>query len=773
MIALDFPEEGMELKTLADAVSRRLGVPILYDESITNKKVIIRVPVDVPEGALMGVLQSALRMKGMALVDAEPAGWKQIVLAQSLAAVARPATGPVTRPSGGEEAGAVSQVFTLKSADPNRVAEAIRPFLTQPGGNVLAVPGTRELIVSDYAAVIRRVDEVIRRLDVETPVEVRGVPLKYADAGHVVSTAKDMLGAKQGASGDTLAGAGIFLSADERANQVLVTAPPARMKEVLDVIGKIDTQIETQTRVYRLTNVSADRVDRLMKDLLGAAAGRSYQSSVDRESRSLVVSATPAVQAQLEALVKELDVPVAAEQSPIRFYKLKNTKAADVLATLNGLQGNEGGYGFDETGAGAGVSGEGRSTGVAGEALAPSLVPAPGVSSPEASPGVVQSRMGTRSAIQGGVMTPGGDMSRQQGIGGPGTVSSRSMGAAAYGARGAYGSYGGDRVAPGLSGGFGFGGQRSALSPDAVVTADVNTNSIIVIAAPAVQQMYAELIQKLDERRPQVQIECTIVTLDTSNGFTFGVDLGKMGLLRGNPLIAFSSFGISSVDPKTGHLSAVAAPGGTFALFDPRVADVVLRTLATNSRAKLLSAPQLLVNDNSKGQLESVAQQPYAEILDTATTQSRTGLGGQAQAGTKIVVEPHISAGDYLQLDYSIELSSFTGQAAGDLPPPSQKNAVESTVTIPDGYTIVVGGLSVKNLTAAVNTLPIIGDIPVLGWLFGTRSETKSDTTLFVFIRPVILRDDRFEDLKYISEGRLKRAGLPGDLPESAPIPLR
>src|SRR5205823_3689722 len=105
---------------------------------------------------------------------------------------------------------------------------------------------------------------------------------------------------------------------------------------------------------------------------------------------------------------------------------------------------------------------------------------------------------------------------------------------------------------------------------------------------------------------------------------------------------------------------------------------------------------------------------------------------------------PHISAGDYLQLDYSIELSSFTGQASGDLPPPSQKNAVESTVTIPDGYTIVVGGLSVKNLTAAVNTLPIIGDIPVLGWLFGTRSQTKSDTTLFVFIRPVILRDDRF-----------------------------
>src|SRR5205807_5339515 len=84
------------------------------------------------------------------------------------------------------------------------------------------------------------------------------------------------------------------------------------------------------------------------------AAKRTYQGTIDRESQSLVVSATPDVHARLESLVKELDVTVPESQSPIRFYKLKNTKAADVLATINGLYGQSSEPGaqnlsFDET----------------------------------------------------------------------------------------------------------------------------------------------------------------------------------------------------------------------------------------------------------------------------------------------------------------------------------------------------------------------------------------------------------------------------------------
>jgi general secretion pathway protein D len=200
---------------------------------------------------------------------------------------------------------------------------------------------------------------------------------------------------------------------------------------------------------------------------------------------------------------------------------------------------------------------------------------------------------------------------------------------------------------------------------------------------------------------------------------------------------------------------------------------VVIRALQTNTRARLMSAPQLLVNDNGRGKLQSVSQEPFAEILDTGTTQSRTGLGGLAQAGTTISVEPHISEGDYLQLSYSIELSNFTGGGTAGLPPPSQKNSVDSTVTVPDGSTIVVGGLRVKNFRETKDSIPFINMIPFADWVFGSRTKGQNDLTLFVFIRPVILRDDKFEDLKHLSERALKDVGLPGQYPGSSPIPIR
>jgi general secretion pathway protein D len=306
----------------------------------------------------------------------------------------------------------------------------------------------------------------------------------------------------------------------------------------------------------------------------------------------------------------------------------------------------------------------------------------------------------------------------------------------------------------------------------ATVAADVNTNSIIVVGPPAIQQVYADLIRRLDERRPQVQIECTIVTLDTTNGESFGVDIGKLGGSGASQLLTLSSFGISMANPATGTLTPTDNTGGTFALLNPRIADVVMTALETDTNARLISAPRLLVNDNGTGKLESVAQEPYAVILDASSTQSLTSLGGLAQAGTSISVEPHISEASYLQLGYSIELSNFTGEAQNGLPPPSQKNSVDSSVTIPDGYTIVVGGLSTKNLTTTVNTIPILGQIPILKYLFGTRSKNTEDTTLFVFIRPVILRDDQFEDLRYMSSIQMQAAGLPSDFPSSYPVAM-
>jgi type II secretory pathway component GspD/PulD (secretin) len=241
-------------------------------------------------------------------------------------------------------------------------------------------------------------------------------------------------------------------------------------------------------------------------------------------------------------------------------------------------------------------------------------------------------------------------------------------------------------------------------------------------------------------------------------------------------VITFSSFGLSTPDPTTGRLKLIPGLGFNGALISTDIADVVLRALQQDTRARVSSAPRILVNDNNIGTLSSITEFPYASV-NASQTVATTSFGDYAQAGTEITVTPHISEADYLQLEYSVVLSSFTGppitQAGTTLPPPRKSDSVQSEVTIPDGSTIVVGGLNRRNFSRMVDSVPFLGRIPVIGWLFSNRTDTDSTTTLFVFIRPVILRDDKFADLKFVSETDVKTAELPGDFPSSEPLMIR
>ena len=491
LVTMDFPDDGVELTLLADLVTRRLHVPILYDEQIRGKKVVIRVPTKVPESALMGILQSALRLKGLALVDAEQPGWKQVVPTPNLAAVAQPAGG--ANPTGGP----IAQAFLLEHADPAKLVELVRPFLTLPGGYVQAEQGQRVLLVSDYPSVVNRVAALVKQLDAASPeVETRFVAVERAEASAVATAVTQLVASREAFQWGSPTGSGVFVTGDERSNQVVVIAPPARMAEVAALIAGLDRGPELVTRVYRLHTVTPDRVDQLVRSLLDAATlKRSYQASPDRDGQTLVVAATPAVHDRIADLLRELDVPAPASANPIQFYKLKNTKAADLLATINGLVGDT-----------AAATPAEPATPDRTTAAVPTASNAPLASSAAAAtPAGGTGQFGqSANAMAGQSVGPGGT----SGITNVSPVLGGNRSAAA-----------GDRPA----------GVLAVRGKDATVAADVNTNSVIVVGPPAVQARYADLIHRLDQRRPQVQIECTIVTLDTTNNTSFGVDIGRLG----------------------------------------------------------------------------------------------------------------------------------------------------------------------------------------------------------------------------------------------------
>ncbi|HOF18821.1 MAG TPA: hypothetical protein PK082_07915, partial [Phycisphaerae bacterium] len=179
--------------------------------------------------------------------------------------------------------------------------------------------------------------------------------------------------------------------------------------------------------------------------------------------------------------------------------------------------------------------------------------------------------------------------------------------------------------------------------------------------------------------------------------------------------------------------------------------------------------PKVLVNDNATAMLTSVAEAPFTSV-NASQTVSTTSFAGYASAGTTITVAPHISEGDHLQLQYSLTLNSFTGEGSTGVPPPRQTNTINSEVTIPDGYAVIVGGLTRKDVRQTSSHVPFLGDVPILKYLVGVEGKDSTQSTLFVFIRPIILRDDQFEDLKYLSSRDLEMAELSPQFPESSPL---
>ena len=247
-----------------------------------------------------------------------------------------------------------------------------------------------------------------------------------------------------------------------------------------------------------------------------------------------------------------------------------------------------------------------------------------------------------------------------------------------------------------------------------------------------------------------------------------GIEVSSGDRTGSRRLFNFTSFGLNEVNPTTGALNINPSLGFNGAVLDPGIADVILQALAQHDRSRVLASPKILVNDNSTGTLESVVSVPFSSV-NASQTVSTTSLGGSQQAGTIITVTPRINENDHLQLDFDVEFSTFAGTGSATLPPQRQIDRVGSSVTIPSGKTVIVGGLRRVSDSSTDTGLPIIEKIPLLRNLGGRKSENHQTTSFFLFIRPVVLRDSQFSDLRFLTSREQRAASLPGDLPESQP----
>ncbi len=292
------------------------------------------------------------------------------------------------------------------------------------------------------------------------------------------------------------------------------------------------------------------------------------------------------------------------------------------------------------------------------------------------------------------------------------------------------------------------------------IWADKDTNALIITAPPRTMRALNAVIDKLDIRRAQVQVEAIIVEVAADKTS----DLGVNWILDGsNSKMAVGGFiepigGASAVDlynvAKGTSTDLSKVTGSNFAIGRLQATGVnfgaIIRALQGDSRTNIISQPSITMRDNEESKLEVAQEVPFitGQYTGTSGASSAFQTVQRQQVGTILTVTPQINEGDAVILKVEVESSSLAASSAGAVDLITNKRTIKTSVLIPDGGTLVIGGLMQDKAINSEQRVPWLGRIPLLGELFRTRDTSKTKTNLMVFLQPHILRDDRHAALE-------------------------
>lgn len=302
------------------------------------------------------------------------------------------------------------------------------------------------------------------------------------------------------------------------------------------------------------------------------------------------------------------------------------------------------------------------------------------------------------------------------------------------------------------------GGQGSAASSndEVAVVPDPATNSLLIAAGRSRYDEIMNLIERLDQPQDQVLIETALIELSGRDFRDIGIELGGADIPNTDQTGSFgvSNFGLSTFNDTDGDgipdvrvpslatgVTAGIIEGSGFSL------PVLIAAVEEQRDTNVLNIPSVLVNNNSNATVRTLNEQPTTTITQNAQGGTQENFNGYEEAGITLQISPTISASRYLRLNISLEVSSFQGAFTGSIPPPKITRTLNTVVNVPDGDTMVIGGIIVDDHTEESDRIPYLGDIPLLGVLFRRDNSTKNRQTLYFFVTPHIMHDREFADL--------------------------
>jgi general secretion pathway protein D len=297
------------------------------------------------------------------------------------------------------------------------------------------------------------------------------------------------------------------------------------------------------------------------------------------------------------------------------------------------------------------------------------------------------------------------------------------------------------------------------------ITPDKATNSLVIVASPSDYQNLSQMLKQLDKRRKQVFVEAMIVEASIDKLSALGTQWRATATKNGEPIIIGGVGQMDSTALQTiiTGLSGMTV-GGMANFLNIPITTVAADGTVTNSTlnvpgfsalfrmnelrdaVNVLSTPQILTSDNKEAEIVVGENVPFISQRERDLTTTNTVLNSieRMDVGIKLRITPQITEGDYIKLDLYQEISSLTSQSDTvviNVGPTITKRSTKTSVVVKDNQTVVIGGLMSERDEENITKVPILGDIPFLGYLFKQRTVTKNKTNLLVFLTPHMVRE--------------------------------
>lgn len=612
----------------------------------------------------------------------------------------------------------VSGRITLQTSAPlprEALLPALEDALRMNGTALVRVEGSYKVVPAEEARFAYGVTDVGTNRGPGWRTQI--VPLRNAKAEDVQKALEAMTPA------------GVAIKSDPVRNLVFITGSGTEIGNLLDAVAilDVDTLAGRSFGLIRLDTGDAKSVARELE----AMVGRSEQSAVrivavPRINAVMAVARQPATLRRIQQLAEKLDRPQDGAMAQIFVYRVAHGRAAhlaEVLAKLYPQYGVEragterGGNGQSSLGARSSLGGGSGS----GSAMSSGGAGGLGGASGESSLSIAGPGSDDSANIPSRLP---GETGRSESAGG-------APGGGSGGSTGSPSGSGGNPVASLLDPGS---GSNYDSGSGVRIVADTVNNALIIHARPSVWKQIEQTIRRLDVVPVQVLIETTIAEVRLNDQLKFGVQY-YIGSPSGARFSNQANGGVA-IPPTT--------PGFSYFYNAPRVS-VLVDALKGVTDVNILSTPSMLVLDNQTARLQVGDQVPILSQQSISTQTIGAPVVNQIQmkdTGILLAVTPRISSSGLVILDVRQEVSDVVTTTSSRIDSPTfQQRRLESSIAVANGETVALGGLIRTNQQRANSGIPELSEIPVLGALFGSRSDAVERTELLVLITPRIVRD--------------------------------